>query len=97
MTDDDRANKACPPAAERGVIARAALPGSLDSVRGNLEDYQQYSDIMLVATLQDYAQAGRALELNERPAFRHSPRHVARLLFNEKQEGLLTYVANKHA
>lgn len=96
MSDDDHARDAVQTGAGIVVNGKRVDPESLDSVKGTLGDYQQYSDIMLVATLQDCAHAGRELELNERPAFRHSPRHVARLLFNEEQEGLLTYVTNKY-
>lgn len=95
MVDDNSANKAGQPAAE--VIDYSALPGRLDSVKGKLEDYQQYSDITLVATLQDYAQAGLPLELNDRPAFPHSPSSVARILLDENKSNLLTYVMKKYA
>lgn len=97
MSDDDHVLDIVRAGADIVVNGKRVDPESLDSVKGTLGDYQQYSDIMLVATLQDCAHAGMALELNDRPAFRHSPRQVARLLFNEKQEGLLTYVTNKYA
>ncbi|RNJ74384.1 MAG: hypothetical protein EB824_03665 [Thaumarchaeota archaeon S15] len=97
MGDDDHARDAAQAGA--GIVVNGSRPNpeSLDSVKGTLGDYEQYSDIMIIATLQDCAHAGRALELNERPAFKHSPGNVARLLLNEKQEGLLTYVTNKYA
>jgi len=41
-------------------------------------------------------QAGFALELNERPAFKHSPGDVARLLLNKEQEDLLAYVTDQY-
>lgn len=97
MGDDAHARDTVQDGAGIVVNGKRVDPKSLDSVKGTLGEHQQYFDMMLVATLQDCEHAGGALELNERPAFTHSPRHVARLLFNEKQEGLLTYVTNKYA
>lgn len=97
MGDNDHERDAGRTGVDIMVNDKRTNPESLDSIRGTLGDFQQYADIVLVATLQDYAHAGKTLELNERPAFRHSPRNVARLLFNQKQEGLLTYVTDKYA
>lgn len=97
MVDDDHAHKTGQSAAGKTAIAHGALPGSLDFVKERLEDHQQYSDIVLVATLQDYAQAGMAMELNARPAFAHSPSNVARLLLDKNKMNLLQYVMDKYA
>lgn len=96
MGDDDYTHDASHAVAGIVVNGKTVNPESLDSIKGTLCDYQQYSDIVLVATFQDCSHAGKKLELNERPAFRHSPRQVARLLFNKKQEELLTYVTDKY-
>lgn len=97
MGDDDRAHGDGQTGAGNAVINPNALPGKLDSVKATLEDYQQYSDITLIATLHDHVQAGKALELNERPAFPHSPSNVARLLPAKNKESLITYVMDKYA
>lgn len=97
MRDDDHENSDSQPDAGNAVISSSALPGRLDRVKDTLTDYQQYSDITLIATLQDHVQAGKALELNERPAFPHSPSNVARLLPAKNKEGLITYVMDKYA
>jgi len=97
MGDDDRAHSDGQPDEGNVVISSSALPGRLGSVNGTLEGYQQYYDIALIATLQDHVHAGKALELNERPAFPHSPSKVARLLPAKNKEGLITYVMDKYA
>jgi len=96
MAGEGRARDAGQADADNLLASEGAISRSLGSIKRTLGDYQQYSDIMLVATLQDCEQAGCALELNERPAFKHSPGDVARLLLNKEQEGLLTYVTDQY-
>lgn len=96
MADEDHVRDAGQADADNLLASEGAISRSLGTVKRTLGEYQQYPDIALVATLQDCEHAGCALELNERPAFKHSPRDVARLLLNKKQNRLLTYVVDQY-
>ncbi|MDD9810008.1 MAG: hypothetical protein OXU25_09390 [Thaumarchaeota archaeon] len=61
-----------------------------------LTAYQQHADLALAVTLQDLAESGQTLEMNERPAFAQNPTSVVRLYPEKSKERLITHVLRQY-
>lgn len=75
------------------VNARFGSPGGIITT---LTDYQRHADLALAVTLQDLAESGQTLEMNERPAFAQSPASVVRLYPERSKERLITHVLDQY-